>query len=184
MPSLARSQKLQEHVSEQGSEVPLAPGTSLSLEVTLLDVCLRRQRPESECLSWLWLLSIWIEALLVTMRFSRTQIGNCRIWSNWKCNGLLPLVVLDLSGPEEALWLLLSQFPRHSFCEISGNELEGLALVAWGQKSLFPHWPSLLLLYILVWWHSEGASWLLFIPLWLTISTVVRTVLRNVHGHT
>ena len=50
-PSLARSQKLQEHVSEQGSEVPLAPGTSLSLEVTLLDVCLRRQRPESESLS-------------------------------------------------------------------------------------------------------------------------------------
>ena len=24
-----------------------------------------------------------------------------------------------------------------------GNELEGLALVAWGQKSLFPHWPTL-----------------------------------------
>ena len=60
-------------------------------------------------------------------------------------------VALALSGPEEALWWLLSQLPRHSFCGISGNELEGLALVARGQKSLFLHWPSLLLLYILAW---------------------------------
>ena len=155
-------------------------GTSLRLEVTLLAACLRDQKPESESLSWLCLLSIWVEALLLAMRFLRTQIGNCRIWLDWKCNGLLPLVALALSGPEEALWWLLSQLPRHSFCGISGNELEGLALVARGQKSLFLH----LLLYILAWWHSEGASWLLFIPLWLTISTVVRTVLRNVHGHT
>ena len=81
----------------------LAPGTSLRLEVTSLAACLRGQRPESESLSWLCLLSIWIEALLVTMRFSRTQIGNCRIWSDWKCNGLLPLVALALSGPEGAL---------------------------------------------------------------------------------
>ena len=39
-------------------------------------------------------------------------IRNCRIWSDWKCNGLLPWVVLALSGPEEALWRLLSQLPR------------------------------------------------------------------------
>ena len=38
-PSLARSQKLQEHVWEQGGT--LAPGTSLKLKVTPLAVCLR-----------------------------------------------------------------------------------------------------------------------------------------------
>ena len=36
----------------------------------------------------------------------RTQIGNSSIWSDWKYNGLLPLVTLALSRPEEALqWL-------------------------------------------------------------------------------
>ena len=29
------------------------------------------------------------------------------------------------------------------FCGICGNELEELALIAWGQKSLFPRWPTL-----------------------------------------
>ena len=33
----------------------------------------------------------------------RTQIRNYRIWSDWKCNGLLPLVALALNGPEETL---------------------------------------------------------------------------------
>ena len=42
----------------------------------------------------------------------RTQIGNCRIWSDWKCDGLLPLVALALSGPEEALQWLLFQLLR------------------------------------------------------------------------
>ena len=93
----------------------LAPGTSLRLEVTSLAACLRGQRPESESLSWLCLLSIWIEALLVTVRFLRTQTGDCRICSDWKYSGLLPLVVLALSGPEEALWWLLSQLLRYSF---------------------------------------------------------------------
>ena len=37
---------------------------------------------------------MWTEALLVTMRSLRTQMGNCRIWSDWKCNGFLHLVVL------------------------------------------------------------------------------------------
>ena len=73
---------------------------------------------------------MWIEAVLVTMRFWRTQIRNCSIWLDWKYNGLLPLVALALSGPEEALWWLLSQLPRYSFCGTCGNELEGLALVA------------------------------------------------------
>ena len=88
VPSLARSWKLQEHVWETGSV--LAPGTSLRLEVTLLAACLRGHQPESESLSWLCLRSMWTEALW----FLRTQIGNCRIWSDWKCNGLLHLVVL------------------------------------------------------------------------------------------
>ena len=73
----------------------------------------------------------------------RTQIRSSSIWSDWKCNGLLPLAKLVLSGPEEAIWWLLSQLLRHSFCGICGNELEGLALIAQGQKSLFPHWPTL-----------------------------------------
>ena len=99
------------------------------------------------------------------------------------CNGLLLLVVLALSRPEKTLWLLLYQFPRHSFCGICGNDLEGLVLVAWEQKSLFSHWPTLLLSHILAWWHSAVTPWLLFIPLWLTICTAVRTVLRNEQRH-
>ena len=90
-PSLARSRKLQEHVWERGATV--APGMSLRLEVTLLAACLRGQSPKSESLSWLFLRFMWIEALLVTVRFLRTQIGNCRICSDWKCNGLLLWVV-------------------------------------------------------------------------------------------
>ena len=175
-PSLARSQKLQEHFWERGRA--LAPGTSLRLEVTLLAACLKGQRPASETLSWLCLRSLWIKALLVTMRFLRTQIGNCRVWSDWKCNGFLPLVALALIGPEEAFWWLLSQLLRYPFCGICGNELEGLALIAWGQKSLFPCWPTLLLARVLVWQHSEETLWLLLIPLWPTDSTVV----RSVHG--
>ena len=48
-PSLARCLKLQEHVWEQGGA--LAPGRSLSLEVSLLAACLKGQRAESESLS-------------------------------------------------------------------------------------------------------------------------------------
>ena len=85
---------------------------------------------------------MWVEALLLIMRFLKTQIGNCRIWSTWKCSGL-PLVVLALSRPEKAFQWLVSQLPRYSFCGISGNELEGLALVSLAQKSLFPRWLTL-----------------------------------------
>ena len=56
--------------------------------------------------------------------YLKTQIGNCRIQSDWKCNELLPEVVLALSGLEEALWWLLSQLLRYSFCGIFGNKLE------------------------------------------------------------
>ena len=83
-----------------------------------------------------------VEALLVTMRFLRTQIGNYRIWPDWKWNGFLLLIVLALSRPEKVRELV-SQLPRWSFCGICGNELEGLVLVVWGQKSLFSCWPTL-----------------------------------------
>ena len=132
---LASSQKLQEHVWE-GSGT-LASATSL------LVACFRGQWPESESLSWLCLWSMWIEALLKIVRFLRTQIRNCRIWLDCKCNGPLPLVVLALRRPEKALQWLLFQLLRYPSCGICGNELEGLALVAWGQKSPFPRWPNL-----------------------------------------
>ena len=48
-----------------------------------------------------------------------------------------------VSGSEEALWWLLSQLLRYSFCEICENELEGLALIVEGLKSLFPCWAAL-----------------------------------------
>ena len=111
---------------------------------------------------------MWIKALLATTRFLRTQIGNCRIWSDWKCKGFLPLVALALSGPEEALWWLLSQLLRYSFCRICENELEGLALKTRGQKSLFPHWPALhhLFCYRLYWWGDTRKEYIgfMFVP--------------------
>ena len=70
----------------------LAPGMTIRLEVTSLAACLRGQRPESESLSRLCLLSVWVEALLVTVRLMRTQTGNCRIYSDWRCGRLPPLV--------------------------------------------------------------------------------------------
>ena len=55
-----------------------------------------------------------------------------------------------------ALQWLLSQFLRCSFCEICGNELERLPLIAQGQKSLFPHWPALYhLFYYHIYWYSD-----------------------------
>ena len=147
-PGLAGSWKLQEHIWKWSA-------TLASAALSLLAACLRGQRPESESLSWLGLWSMWLEALLVTMRVLRTQIRNCRMWSDGKCNGLLPLVVLALSRPEKALQWLLFHLLRYSFCGICGNELEGLALIAWGQKS------PLLLSHILVCWqkgHFGGCS--------------------------
>ena len=160
-----------------------APGMSLSLEVPPLAACLRGQQPESESLSWLCLSSKWIEALLVTMRFLRTQIRNCKMCLYWDYKGLLLSVVLALGRPEKALWWLLSPLPRCSFCVICGNELEGLALVAWGQKSLFPHWPILLLAHILAWWQLRRDILVVAYSFLFTISTSVRTVLSNVHRH-
>ena len=74
---------------------------------------------------------------------SPKSISEVKGYSDWKCNGYLPLVMLALSGPEEAFQWLLSQLLRYSFCGVCGNEMEGLALITRGQKSLFPHWPVL-----------------------------------------
>ena len=74
---------------------------------------------------------------------SSKNISEVKGYSDWKYNEFLPLVKLALSGPEEAFQWLLSQLLRYSFCGICGNELEGLALITRGQKSLFPHWPAL-----------------------------------------
>ena len=60
----------------------------------------------------------------------RTQIGNPRIRSDWKCNGLLPLVMLALSRPEEGPQWLLSPLLRYSFCGICGDGPEKLTLIA------------------------------------------------------
>ena len=129
-PSLTRSQKLQERIWKRS-------GAGASAALSVLAACLRGQRPESESLSWLRLWSMWFEALQVTVRFLRTQIRNCRIWSDWKCNGLLPLVVLALSRPEKALQWLLFHLLRYTFCRICGNELEGLALMLEDKNHFF-----------------------------------------------
>ena len=98
---------------------------------------------------WKWVFVMAVPLICVDRSTSgdhkvfRTQIRICRIWSGWKCNGLLSLVALALSGPEKALQWLLFQLLRYPSCGICGNELEGLALVAWGQKSPFPRWPNL-----------------------------------------
>ena len=64
-------------------------------------------------------------------RWSSTSksISEVKGYSDWKCNGFLPLVTLALSGPGEAFQWLLSQPLRYSFCGICGNELEGVALI-------------------------------------------------------
>ena len=102
---------------------------------------------------------------------SSRSISEVKGYSDWKCNGLLPLVTLALSGPEEAFQWLLSQLFRYSFCKICGSELDGLALITRGQKSLFPHWPALhhLYCYCLYWC---GGTWkehigFIFIPVLL-----------------
>ena len=130
----------QEHSWELGGA--LTPGTFLRLEVVPLAACLGPT-------TWKWILVTAVHLVymdggtpsVATVRFLRTQIGNSRIWSDWKCDGL-HLVRLALSGPEEVLQWLLSQLLRYSFCVICGNELEGLALIA-QQKSLFPRWLAL-----------------------------------------
>ena len=98
-------------------------------------------------MTWKWVCVTAVSCIYVDRstagdhEFFRTQIWNCRIWYDWNCNGLLPLVMLAFSRPEKVLHWLLSQLLRYFFWGVCGNELEGLALVTRGQKSLFPHWP-------------------------------------------
>lgn len=54
--------------------------------------------------------------------------------------------------------MAFSQFLRYSFCRICENELEGLALITRGQKSLFPHWPALHHLFYCL-WYLCGDTW-------------------------
>ena len=110
------------------------------------------------------------------MRFLRTQGGNPRIWSDWKCNGIRPLVTLALSGPEEVPWRLLSQLLRYSFCGISGNELEGLTLTAREQKSLFLAGRSFASCYhIPPRVESEEEQIILLLRIWTSIWDAIRS---------
>ena len=76
-----------------------------------------------------------LEALLASVRFLRIKAEKSGLEVQQASS-----FGSAVSGSEEALWWLLSQLLRYFFYGICGNELEGSALVAWGQKSLFPHW--------------------------------------------
>ena len=78
-------------------------------------------------------------ALLGVKSYNRSMFGSKakldksvsqdRSYSDWKYSGILPLVKLALSGSEKAFQWFLSQFLRYSFCGITVNELEGLAII-------------------------------------------------------
>lgn len=76
------------------------------------------------------------------MRLLRTQIGNPRIWSDWKCSGLSSFGNAGCQQTRGGTLVAFVSTPQ-TFCRICGNELERLALIAQGQKSLFPCWPVL-----------------------------------------
>ena len=95
------------------------------------------QRPRGKFLSRLCLQTIWMEALLVSMRFLRTQIMEFQICADWKCSRLLRLVALALSGPEKALQQLLFQLLRYSFCTICWTRIERLNLIL--HERFYPH---------------------------------------------
>ena len=104
---------------------------------------------------------------------SSKNISEVKGYSDWDCNGVFfPLVTPALSGSEEAFQWLLSQLLRYSFCGICGNEMEGLALITRGQKSIFPHWPALhhLFCYCLYWcgdaWKEHLSFMFVRVLLW------------------
>ena len=150
--SLARIWKLQEHVWEQGRA--LAPGTSLRLEVTLLAAASGasdlKVSPCHGCASdlcgqkyywWLW--GFWGHRLGIA--------DLVRLEVEWASS----FVVLALRKPEKALWWPLSQLPRYTFCGICGNELEGMALAAWGQKKITFSSLANPLPLLLLYWHGD-----------------------------
>ena len=113
-----------------------------------------------------------VECLEARWSSRSKSISQVKGYSDSKYTGLLLLVMLALSGPEEALQWLLSQLLRYSFCGICENELEGLALTTRGQKSLFPHWPALhhLFCYCLYWcgdaWKEHLSFIFILVLLW------------------
>ena len=100
------------------------------------------------------------------------SISEVKGYADWKYNEFLPLIMLALSRPEEAFQWLLSQLLRYSFCGVCGNEMEGLALITRGQKSVFPHWPVLrhLFCYCLYWcgdaWKEHLSFIFMLVLLW------------------
>ena len=94
-----------------------------------------------------------VESLEARWRSSSKNISLVKYHSDGKYSGLLPLVTLALSELEEIFQWLLSQLLRYSFCGTCWNELEGLAIITQGKKSLFPHLPALhhLFCYLLCW---------------------------------
>ena len=60
---------------------------------------------------------------------SSKSVSQVKGYSDRKYDGLLPLVMLAVNGPEKALQWLLPQLLKYSFCGIGRNELEGLALI-------------------------------------------------------
>ena len=113
-----------------------------------------------------------VECLEARWNSSPKSISQVKGYSDRKYSTLLPLVMLALSGPEEALQWLLSQLLRYSFCGVCGNEMEGLALITRGQKSVFPHWPVLrhLFCYCLYWcgdaWKEHLSFIFILVLLW------------------
>ena len=133
------------------------------------------------------LASLGVDSLEARWSSDSKSISQVKDYSNRKYSRLLPLVTLALSRPEEDLQSLLFQLLRYSSCGICGNELEGLAIITWGQKSLFPLWPALhhFFCYHLYWCGDTQKEHLgfMFGPLWFTGLIVVRNVLRVVHRH-
>ena len=129
------------------------------------------------------LASLGVERSEARWSSSSRSISEVKGYLDWKCNGFLTPITLALSGPQEDFQWLLSQLLRYSFFKICGNELEGLALITGGQKSLFPHWPALhhLFCYRLYWC---GDTWKEHLSFMFVIGLiVVRNILRVVHRH-
>ena len=67
------------------------------------------------------LASLGIKSSEARWSSSSKSISEVKGYSDRKYSGLLPLVKLALSGPEEALLWLLSQLLRYPFCGICRN---------------------------------------------------------------
>ena len=130
-----------------------------------------------------YLALLGVESSKARWNSSPKSISQGKGYSDRKYSTLLPLVMLALSGPEEALQWLLSQFLRYCFCGICGNKLKGLALITWGQKSFFPHWPALhhFFCYHLYWCGDAQKEHNVFYV--CTSLIVVRKKLRVLHRH-